>query len=87
MSDAVRELLVQYHALSPAERAEFEDQLPDSELDLLTELDEVQLDPDFMAMIEERLASAKEHPEKLRDGPTVMAEALQRLKSKSILPA
>ena len=79
MSEAVRDLLVRYQALSDVDREAFKGQLSDSDIDLTSELDEVQLDPDFMAMIEERLAWAAEHPESLRDGPTVMAEARQRL--------
>ena len=79
MSETVRELLVQYHALSPVEREEFEDQLPISDEDLDQELNAIQEDPDFQRMLDERLASAS-NPANLRDGPTVMAEALQWLK-------
>jgi hypothetical protein len=81
MSDAVRELLVQYHALSPEEREEFEVQLPESEWKIDQELKEIQENPAFQKMLGERLDSAS-NPANLRDGPTVMAEALQWLKGR-----
>jgi hypothetical protein len=81
MSEAVRDLLERYQSLTGEEREAFAEQLPDSESEIDEELKEIQEDPEFQKMLDERLNSAA-NPANLRDGPTVMAEVLQWLKGR-----
>ena len=44
---------------------------------------EVHLDPDFLGMIEARLRDARQHPEKLVDGDTVLENARMRMMART----
>ena len=87
MSDAVASLVEQILRLPVEDRIAAMDRIWDS-FDEATQ-DRLSLsegdgdeDPAFQAELERRLAEVEEHPERLLDGPTVMAELRQHLARK-----
>jgi len=82
MSDAAVKLLEQIRALPEAEREWIAHELWDESDVTDDEIDELEKDPEFQAMLAERLAFAKDHPDELLDGDEVMAEARRRLQER-----
>ena len=84
MSEAAAKLLEQLLQLPEGERLEVADRLWESlgEQKQQELLDETTGDPEFQAELERRLKEVEEHPERLLDGPTVMAELRERLQRK-----
>ena len=78
MTDAANSLLQQALRLSPEDRIEVAEQLYQSlGDDLLPD------DPELHAELSRRLEEVEEHPERLLDGPQVMAELQARLRERS----
>ena len=44
---------------------------------------EVHIEPEFLSMIEDRLRDARQHPEKLIDGDTVLENARKRMMART----
>lgn len=65
MSDAAQKLLEQIRALPDAEREWLVGELWDEQDVTADELDELQADPEFQAMLAERLEQVEKHPERL----------------------
>ena len=84
MSEAAAKLLEQLLQLPEGERLEVAGRLWESlgEQKQQELLDETTGDPEFQAELERRLKEVEEHPERLLDGPTVMAELRERLQRK-----
>lgn len=85
MSEAATKLLDQLLQLPEPDRLMIADRLWDS----LTQekqqelMDDATSDPEFQAELERRLKEVEEHPERLLDGETVMAELREHLRGKN----
>ena len=78
MSETALKLLEQIRALPADEQSLIAEELADGPFDEAAEAAEWENDPDFQAMLAERLQEVADHPERLLDGDTVMAEARAR---------
>lgn len=79
MSETALKLLEQIRALPEDEQRFIADELADGPLDEDAAIAELHDDPEFQAMLDERLREVEEHPERLLDGDTVLAEGRRRL--------
>jgi putative addiction module component (TIGR02574 family) len=84
MSEAATTLLEQLLKLSEADHVMIADRLWESLSDEKQQelINETTNDPEFQAELERRLKEVEEHPERLLDGETVMAELREHLKRK-----
>lgn len=82
MSDAALKLLEQIRALPDDDRRELVAELWEEPPATDDEIDALHDDPDFQAMLDERLREVEEHPESLVDGDEVLAEGRRRLREK-----
>lgn len=91
MSDAATTLVEQLLGLPVEDRIAVMDRIWDSFDDATRDrlsladggdAEDVNEDPAFQAELERRLAEVEEHPERLLDGPTVMAELREHLARK-----
>ncbi len=82
MSEIAQKLLEQIRALPDDEREWVAAELWDERDVTADELDELQADPEFQAMLAERLAFVEQHPDQLLDGDEVMAEGRRRLRER-----
>lgn len=79
MSETAQKLLEQILALPADEREWLANELWDEADGTDDGIDELENDPEFQAMLAERLVFAEQHPGELLDGDEVMAEARQRV--------
>jgi hypothetical protein len=79
VSDAAVKLLAQIRALPEADREWLAGELEDEVEATDPDIDELQEDPEFQAMLAERFDFVANHPDELLDGDEVMAEARRRL--------
>ncbi len=84
MSDAALKLLEQIRSLPEADHLLIADELADGPFDEDAAVAELHAAPEFQAMLDERLREVEEHPERLLDGDTVMAEARLRFNSRRL---
>lgn len=82
MSETAQKLLEQIRALPEAEREWLAHELWDDQEVTEDGIDELENDPEFRAMLAERLDFAANHPDELLDGDEVMAEARRRLQER-----
>ncbi len=84
MSETATTLLDQVLLLSEADRLLIADRLWESLSDAKQQetIDETTDDPEFQAELERRLLEVDEHPERLLDGETVMAELREHIRRK-----
>ncbi len=78
MSEAAAKLLEQIRELPEGDRQFIAEVLLEEEVDSEDSIAELENDPEFQAMLAERLRSVEEHPEMLIDGDLVMAELFQK---------
>jgi len=72
MSETAQKLLEQIRALPDDEREWLVGELQDEDDLTVDEIDELHADPEFQAMLAERLEQVEKHPEQLIDGETAM---------------
>jgi hypothetical protein len=82
MSDAAQKLLAQIRALPEPEQEWIAGELWEEQEARDADIDELENDPEFQAMLAERLEQVEKHPEQLLDGDEVMAEARKRLRER-----
>lgn len=82
MSETAQKLLEQIRALPEADREWIAGELWDEQETTHADIDELENDPEFQAMLAERLEQVEKHPEQLLDGDEVMAEARNRLRDR-----
>jgi hypothetical protein len=78
MSDDALKLLEQIRALPAEDQYLIAEELADGPFDEAAEGAEWENDPDFQAMLAERLQEVADHPERLLDGDAVMTELKAR---------
>ena len=78
MSETAAKLLEQIRGLPEEDQRYIADELWDEDPDSEDAIAELENDPEFQAMLVERLRSVEEHPELLIDGELVMAELFQK---------
>jgi hypothetical protein len=83
MSDAAQKLLEQIRALPEDDRRWIADELWDEHGVSDDDIDALHADPEFQAMLDDRLRQVEEHPERLIDGPEAMRMIRQHLAAKS----
>jgi hypothetical protein len=78
MPEAAQKRLEQIRALSVKDRRWIADELWEESPATDDEIAELENDPEFQAMLAERLRQVEEHPELLLDGDQVLAELRRR---------
>ena len=78
MSEVALKLLEQIRGLPGEDQLLIADELAEGPFDEDAAVAELHDDPEFQAMLDERLREVEEHPERLLDGETVMAELRRR---------
>jgi hypothetical protein len=84
MSDAAQKLLEQIRALPEEDRRWIADELWDEQEGVSDEdIGALHADPEFQAMLADRLRQVQEHPDRLIDGPEAMRMIRGHLAAKS----